>query len=206
MKYFCKLTVIVLVIIISICGCSNKSKNLYKYDNNISAAQFLPKNSISIYNELDTITVPFETSVSRIITIKQLKENFGLANIVRYNKGRYYSIDRLDETHYLLMLYNNIASDDELILVDGFVTSKLINKNAFNNVTIEKSKKYVFDIDCNSLDFGNCSYHRFSDSSVIRIEYTEDTNNNYFVSNIQELDNKNSVTYYLIDKDLELIT
>lgn len=203
MKSFYKFSIILLIMFL-MCGCSDKSKNLYEYNNDISAVQIHQKNSI-LYNELKTITLPFDISVSRIITIQQLKRNYELANTIRYNNGKYYSIDKLDEEHYLLMLYE-IKSDNELILVDGFITSKLINKDDFKKVSIGTSKEYVFEIDNNSFDFENYSYHRFSDSSVIRIKYVKDSNGHYLVNNIQELDSKNSVIYYLIDKDRKLIT
>ena len=185
-------------------ACSNDNSNMFKYDNKVSINEIATATFDTEYTS--TITLPFDTSFSRIITLDKLKE-MGLASVLRYNEGRYYSVDKIDENHFLFVLYE-IDDNNEirLMLTDGFIVSKLIDREEFSEIDIGTNKNDVMKIDENTYDFEDeYTYHRFSDGSVIKIKYEQDSSGEFIAKEIMEADKTQSVIYYLLDKDLEAI-
>ena len=205
MKYSKKILFLFFLLAIVFSACANNNSNMFKYDNKTSISEI---DAVS-FNEsyVATITLPFDTFFSRVITLDELKE-IGMASVLRYNEGHYYSVDKIDEDHFLFVLYEIDETDEtRLILTDGFIVSKLIDREEFSKVDIGTNKNDILNIDENTLEFADeQTYHRFSDGSVIRIKYEQNNSGEYIVKEILEADKTQSVIYYLLDKDLQTIS
>ncbi len=203
MKYM-KTLLFILSIVLLFSSCSNQRNFDCLYDNDISIDSIsdaqIPK------DDLEMINLPFEvqSSLSRVLSFNLLKDNWSIGSVLRYNNGKYYSIDKLDEDRLLLILYREM-DDADLMVIDGVVVSKLISKDDFSKIVVGISKSDVFSIDSNAVFEEKYSYHRLSDGTMFRITY-ENNKDELVVSSIDEMNTDNSVIQYLIDKDLKLIT
>ncbi len=194
-------------------GCSSQeNSNLdIKYNNFVSAKKSrkievgkIDKNLFAAY--------PRRGAWSVLVGFENLQKE-GVFDIVRYSKGRYYTVSRLSDGSFFFMLFeeNGIGDQKQLLLTDGFRAKDLLDKDDFDVIKVGTTKEEVLKLDPYSEDSESSSddsftIHRFTDRSVIQVEYQLDENNNPIVSEIWEDNTENSVLSYLIPKDLALIS
>lgn len=209
-KLFCIWNLFCILCVFPGCSTQERSNMDIQYNNFVSA-----RNSRQI--EVDKIDKSLfmaysaRGSLSILVGFENLK-NEGVFDIVRYSKGRYYTVSRLSDGSFFFMLFQENGSDQKhLILTDGFRTKELLDKEDFDVIKVGMTKEEVLKLDPYSEDSGHSfddssTVHRFTDRSVIQVEYQLDENNNPIVSMIWEDHTENSVLSYLIPKDLALIS
>ena len=199
-KIYQKLIILFLLLFlpVSITGCAKDIKQ--PYDNQTDIAT-LTEHKLS--DKIKSLNIPYQIrqGLSVIWDIEELKSD-GLAQIVRFNKGRYYSITRVENGEYLFLLY--IKNNEQYVVVDGFLVSTLADKAFFEKITKGMSKDEIVKNDPSSYVDKNCSIHRFKDNSILEIKYTLE-DDEYIVSEFQFLENQLSVLEYLLPEDLEKI-
>lgn len=190
-------------------GCSSKKNNnvVIEYNNSTSVEESTPINADIIEEALYLpYTMRYSMSFHEEFEYVQDKEIFG---IIRYSKGKYYTVSKLSDGSFFFMLFSKIktyTNANNLILSDGFRVKKLIDKEMFKEIQKGTNKNKVLELDPLSYDKETYTIHRFSDKSVIMVRYQEDQNNNLVVKEIVEMDTKNSVLSYLIPQDFALIS
>ena len=196
-----KKTLICLLVLAVVFSACNKQNN--EYNNNIELSNIITVNinNKKVQSMLNTINKPYEVSFSRVAYLSSLKE-IGLGTIIRYNKNHFYSVDKLSDGKYVFLLLSPI--DNDYVVNDGIIVSKLIERASFVDVKKGTKKSTIIGLDNNSVDFGQTSYHRFSDDSMIKIEYINN-GSEYIANSIIELDNNMSVVHYLLIKDLQCV-
>ncbi|NLB40821.1 MAG: hypothetical protein GX815_00900 [Clostridiales bacterium] len=207
--FFC---CIIFAFIICIPGCNKEPKdsdddmtNLKTpYDNQIDIDS-LQEKEISDINVVLTYPNRIRGAMSVTWDIEHV-QSVGLAQIVRYNNGRYYSVDRFTDGRYLFIVYE--AKENQSYSMDGFLCSTLADRSQFV-VTNGMNREDVIKGDLSSFYVeaeGAASYHRFSDKSIMVVEYTGD-NGKYVVSDFAYLSDEYyiNVLDYLLPHDLEKI-
>ncbi len=212
--------IIILLFFLFLCSC-NKGTKQKNYDNlniEILNEQDFQEMSLLYNNKVDIdvlkeqklsdlviqLNLPYceQMTLSKIYDIDMLISK-KLVGVLRYNNGAYYSINRIEFGKYLFLLYE--ISDNIASVIDGFLVSTLPDKDFFNKITIGMRKEEILSHDSSACTiFEDCSYHRFQDKSILKIEY-ELVDNLYIVSNFQFLEEQESVLNYLLWKDLEKI-
>lgn len=142
----------------------------------------------------------------------------GVATLVRYNKGRYYSVTcvsapQTQPRQYLFLLYERNEYEegvDRYYVADGFLVSKLPDKPFFETITPGMSRLDILENDplayTSSSSLGRLfhSYHRFEDKSILQITY-EAGDLDYYVTESEFLENQLSVLDYLLPQDFDEI-
>lgn len=183
---------------IGITGCVKDIKQ--PYDNQTDIAT-LTEHELS--DKIKSLNIPYQIrqGLSVVWDIEELKSD-GLAQIVRFNKGKYYSVDRVKNGKYLFLLYTK--NNEQYVVVDGFLVSKLADKAFFEKITKGMRQDEIVKNDPSSYVDEDCSIHRFKDNSILEIKYTLE-DDEYIVSEFQFLENQLSVLEYLLPEDLEKI-
>lgn len=193
-------------ILIGLMGCS-KEVNISKevsisYDNE-SDITTLRERELS--DVIEALNLPYEmrTALSVVYDLEDLKSD-GIVDIVRYNKDKdmFYSVTHVEGGRYLLLLYEPHKKGYHV--VDGFLVSTLANKASFENISKGMKREEIIKNDPSACVFENRSYHRFSDKSILRIDYTLE-DGQYIVSDFQYLEDQVFVLDYLLPKDSEII-
>ncbi len=186
-------------LLIGLMGCRKETK--LQYDNK-SDITTLKEQELS--TDIEELNLPYEvrTALSVVYKINTLKSD-GIVDLVRYNKDKFYSVTLVEDNKYLFLLYEE--NNEEYHVVDGFLTSTLVDKKIFENISVGMRLEDIIEKDPSSCVFENYSYHRFSDKSMLRIEYVLEDNHD-IVSEFYFLENpEGSVLDYLLPEDLEKI-
>lgn len=211
-----------LFLFIILTGCKKEAESSYdnKPDTDISEEQELSDTKIKYDNESDiselkeqelsdlikNLSLPYcvRKSLSAVYTMETLKPE-GIGEIVRCNKGKYYSVTRIEGGRYLFLLYYGTDIEDHF-LIDGFLASGFADKSFFENISKGMKQKEILDQDPSAciVQDGERSYHRFSDKSILEITYTR-KNKQYIVSGFEFLEDQLSVLDYLLPEDFEKI-
>lgn len=212
-KLFCIWILLCILCVFSGCSIQERSDLDIKYNNFVSAQNSrqievdkIHKALFSSYSTRECMSILHGTGFEEV----QKEEIF---DIVRYSKGRYYTVSRLSDGDYFFMLFEEDLIDDQkqLFLIDGFRVKELLDKEDFDVIQVGTAKEEVLKLDPYSGDREHSSdisstIHRFSDKSVLHVAYQLDENNNPIVAEIWEDHTENSVLSYLIPKDLALIS
>jgi hypothetical protein len=203
---------IVFAFITCIPGCNKEPKDSdddmttlkVPYDNQIDIDS-LQEKEISDINVVLTYPNRIRGAMSVTWDIEHV-QSAGLAQIVRYNNGRYYSVDRFADGRYLFIVYE--VKENQSYSMDGFLCSTLVDRSQFV-VTNGMKREDVIKNDPSSFYLeaeGAATYHRFSDKSIMVVEYAE-VNGKYVVSDFAYLSDEYyiNVLEYLLPQDLEKI-
>ncbi len=215
-----KIAIVITLLFFFLCSC-NKGIKQKNYDNlniEILNEQDFQEMPLLYNNKVDIddlkeqklsdlvmqLNLPYweQMTLSKIYDIDMLISK-KLVGVLRYNHGVYYSIARIKYDKYLFLLYE--INDNITSVIDGFLVSTLPDKDFFNETIIGMRKEEILSHDPSACTiFEDCSYHRFQDKSILKIEY-ELIDNLYIVSNFQFLEDQESMLDYLLWKDLEKI-
>lgn len=212
-KLFCIWILFCILCVFPGCSTQEKSNLDIKYNNFVSARNSrqievgkIDKGLFLPYSTRECLSILHGPGFEEV----QKKEVF---DIVRYSKGRYYTVSRLSDGDFFFMLFEEDLIDDQkqLFLIDGFRVKELLDKDDFDVIKVGTTKEEVLKLDPYSEDSEHSSdisstVHRFSDKSVLYVRYQLDKNNNPIVAEIWEDHTENSVLSYLIPKDLALIS
>ncbi len=185
---------------VSITGCEKDIEQPYDYDNQTDIAT-LTEHKLS--DEIEWLKIPYQIrqGFSYARDIEELTSD-GLAQIVRFNKDRYYSVTRVENGKYLFLLYTK--NIQEYLVADGFLVSTFADKAFFDNITKGMRQDEIIENDPSAYVSEDYSSHRFKDGSILEIRYVLE-DGIYIVSEFQYLENQLSVLDYLLPKDLEKI-
>lgn len=183
------------------------------YDNEIDAADAEAQSLTEKIRGNLAAPGSFLGSLSTCYGIEGLKSE-GIVQIVRFNDGRYYSVTPVEGGRYLFLLYSdgeNLCNDESFYVVDGYLTSGFADRDEFEDVEPGMSREEILLKDPNAYVSENFSYHRFSDKSVLEIEYDADKNIVldsfcYYPEDHKGEPYMESVVDYLLPQDLALIS
>lgn len=195
-----------LFLIIGMIGCGKETNLQYdnktnlQYDNKTDIAA-LKEQELS--PEIERLNRPYEirAALSVVYDMETLKSD-GIAEIVRFNQDKFYSVTHVEDGKYLFLLYEE--QNEDYYVIDGFLVSTLADKTFFENISKGMKREEILKNDPSSCIFENCSYHRFSDKSMLKIEYTLE-DDQYIVSEFQFIKNPVSVLDYLLPEDFDKI-
>lgn len=170
------------------------------YDNQTDIATLTEH---KLFDEIKSLNIPYRIrqGLSVIWELEELKSS-GLVQIVRFNKGKYYSVTRVENGKYLFLLYTK--NKEQYIVADGYLVSKLADKAFFENIAKRMRQDDIIKNDPSSYVHEGLSIHRFKDNSILEIRYTLE-DGVYIVSEFQYLENQLTVLDYLLPEDLEKI-
>lgn len=204
-----RITILCIILVLLVVGCG-KEEVTFKYDN---------KKKVDLLKEIELSEVserlyqPWQVQgFFSLYWTRELLLNSGIGTTLRYNQGRYYSIDPLSDKRYLMILYDEMSHrplDDKktLYMVDSYIVSTLVDRATFEEaVQIGTKMEEVRLADENGV-FGDClSYHRFRDKSMLAIHYTinEDTLSKE-VDQIMECEVDKSVLTYMLPDDFAVL-
>lgn len=197
--YIC-ISLTIVVLLFTMAGCDEPdSKVPYNNKMNVSDVQ-----AQEITDEIERLAYPNHVSMSLSFVkyIDDLKES-GIVNIVRFNKGRYYSVTPCADNKYLFLLYNE--SSEQIYVIDGFLVSVLADKDDFKDIFVGQDRDEILKKDPSSFVLEDYSYHRFSDKSVLCVKYELNDENRYVVSEYEYIEMSDSVLDYLLKQDLQKI-
>lgn len=193
-----------LCVAIGIVGCGqqklSKQKNTLQYDNKKDISTLIEH---KLTEEINRLNCPNEIrmGMSVVDDLESLKA-IGIIGIVRYNKGKYYSVTKVEGDKYLFLLYEE--DGENYYVIDGCLVSKLADKSMYKNIEIGMQRKYIIEKDRLCFIFADYSYHRLNDKSIIKIRYTKEASQ-YVISEISYLEKTISVLDYLTEEDLSKI-
>lgn len=184
---------------VNITGCNKEIKQ--PYDNQTDIAT-LTEHKLSA--GIKSLNVPYQIrqGMSVVWDIEKLKSD-GLAQIIRFNKDKYYSVTRVKNGKYLFLLYEK--NMEQYIVVDGFLVSTFADKAFFETITKRMRQDDIVENDPSAYVDEDLSIHRFKDNSILEIKYVLD-DGVYIVSEFQYLENQLSVLDYLLPDDLEKVS
>lgn len=209
---FCALMCLIITMVISalfFSACHNRQETLHNNHVNMADLVCVDEQNADVQNIIRYVNLPYgtEKTFSRVIYLSSLKKA-GLAGAVRYNRERYYTVDKLSDGRYMFLLLslngNDLPTEDNLMVEDGCIVSDLMPREVFKTVQIGMRKEEILALDKNAEVGENCSSHRFSDGSVVAIRY-ETMDNQEVVVEMTETDNTDSVFSCLLAKDLKEI-
>ena len=156
--------------------------------------------------QLQNLALPQAEQMVKSVTYRMdTLRSEGVVQIVRFNKGRYYSVTPMTDGRYLFLLYSDQDMETPYV-VDGYLGSPFPDKDDFKAIAVGMSRDDMIARDPSACVVGErSSYHRFSDKSILCIEYEADGENGYVVSAFGYLKEKDSVLYYLLPQDFDLI-
>ena len=188
-------------------GCSSVEKGI-TYDNRTNIRDV---KKVELTEKIEQLSVPSEIGsfMSVCYRIEDLKSE-GIVDIVRFNKGRFYSVTPVEDDRYLFLLYTD---DDSHCVVDGYLASGFADKEYFKDIKIGTERDKILKKDKNAYVSDNRSYHRFSDGTIMVISYSKKEDGRYTVSDYysysadESKDDlyRESVVNYLLPEDLELL-
>ncbi|MGF7144656.1 hypothetical protein HNQ56_003088 [Anaerotaenia torta] len=191
---------VLLFLFLGITACKKEEKLLYDNRSDISAIR-----EQEFSSKIQSLNIPYgeRMLMSVVYDLESLKSD-GLIDIVRYNKEKdmFYSVSHMEGGQYLFLLYEEFKGSYHMI--DGFLVSTLADKALFENISRGMKQEEIIKDDPSSCIYLNHSYHRFSDKSMLRVDYTVE-NTHYIVSDFEFIENTISVLDYLLPKDLEQI-
>ena len=117
------------------------------------------------------------------LTMYDVKET-GIAESIKFNNGKYYSVTNVNGDKYLFLLYDENAGDYNV--VDGCLVSKLADKALLKKVKVGMNREEIIKKDSSAFIFSDYSYHRLNDKSILKIRYTKNETQ-YIVSEISYL-------------------
>lgn len=178
----------------------SQQKGTLEYDNSVDIST-LKEHKFS--DEINRLNCPNEIrkGMSVVDDIDSLKEN-GIAESIKFNNGKYYSVTNVNGDKYLFLLYDENAGDYNV--ADGCLVSKLADKALFKKVKVGMNREDIIKKDSSAFIFSDYSYHRLNDKSILKIRYTKNETQ-YIVSEIFYLDQPISVLDYLTEEDLSKI-
>ena len=103
--------------------------------------------------------------------------------------------------------------NDDHCVIDGYLAAGFSDKEDFKDLQAGEDRDEILSNDANAYVAGNTSYHRFSDKTVLVIEYEEATADKYIVSDFYSYNSadykddpyRESVIDYLLPNDLKLL-
>ena len=202
-KVFFGLWAMLALLLLALAGCHSYMPADGSYDKAAVAGVEKQELTQQIWN----LALPQEELMTRSITYRMdtLKSE-GVVQIVRFNQDRYYSVTPMVNGEYLFLLYSNGEMEDPYV-VDGYLVSSFPDKDDFKNISVGMSRDDIVAKAPSAYVSGNSrSFHRFSDKSILCIEYEATESNRYVVSAYDYLKKKDSVVYYLLPQDFDLIT
>lgn len=131
--------------------------------------------------------------------INELKKN-KVIDVIKYNKGKYYSVTKVEGKQYLFLLYDN----ENYNMIDGCLISKRADKALFKDIKVGMSKTEIKNKDSSMLEYFDYSYHHMDDKSLLEIKYKRKDGQDV-ISEFSYLDAPISVIDYLTKEDLEKI-
>lgn len=181
------------------------SKNVeLEYDNKTDITTL--KENESTIDVMLSSNIPYDvlSMFSTAFYLDDLKKE-GIVDVLRYNKGKYYSVTKIKDKGYLFLLYEK--NNHGYLVVDSLLVSKLLDKKVLSNVKEGTLRTEVEALDQTAYFMDNSySAHRLSDKSKIDMTYRL-VNDQYVVSEIEkEENNDKSVLYYLLEKDFKVIS
>lgn len=181
----------------------NKTIEL-EYDNKTDITTL--KENESTIDAMLSSNIPYDVlgMFSTAFYLDDLKEE-GIVDVLRYNKGKYYSVTKIKDRSYLFLLYDK--NNNGYRVVDSLLVSTLLDKKVLSNVKEGTLLTEVEALDETAyLMEKSYSTHRLSDKSKMYITYRLE-NHEYVVSEIEkENNNDKSVLYYLLEKDFKVIS
>ncbi|KIR03262.1 hypothetical protein P261_02077 [Lachnospiraceae bacterium TWA4] len=158
-------------------------------------------------SDTEWLTYPFYVNgmMSRVITLKDVKKK-GLATVIRHKNDYYYSVDKIKGGKYLFLLYGQIngqGNEDDYLLEDGYLYSGFPDKSYFESIKKGMKKVEILAKDPSAVflkDFTS-SFHRFSDQTILRVEY----NLRDEVTDYEFYTDEKSVLEYLSLEDWEVL-
>lgn len=202
LKSITALLAYILVVIVST-GCSSAQAEL-PYDNDAIATDLQEQ---KITQAVENIALPYFEHEMRSIqhSMDEIRRE-NLIGIVRYNKGRYYSVTPMEDGKFLFLLFNNEFST-EYNVSDGYLASSFADKHNFDHLKVGMPQENVLARDSTAWvdEFGVSSCHHFSDGSILLIDYELDASDKWVVSEYMYTREKESVVRYLIPGDKKLL-
>ena len=196
-----------IILLLATAGCSS-SQNYITYDN---GADITDIKAMELTEQIETLAFPSEmrAGMSACHNIDDLRTE-NIVEIVRFNNGRYYSVTPVENGQYLFLLY---ADNDDHCVIDGYLAAGFSDKEDFKDLQAGEDRDEILSNDANAYVAGNTSYHRFSDKTVLVIEYEEETADKYIVSDFYSYNSadykddpyRESVIDYLLPNDLKLL-
>lgn len=155
------------------------------------ADSFLPKNYLLMHSYLPSID--------------SIKESIGL-ECLRDNNGFSYSVHKFineeKKTVYCFISYNNEVVKDFWFVskIPSKLRFKMLMKNIndLDDVKNIDSATFLYDFET------PCSFHRFKDGSMVKINYNKD-GNKYIISSFEWMEDPSHIVENLLPIDLELI-
>ena len=192
------------LLLLVLAGCHSYTPPDGSYDNRADVAD-MEKQELT--HQIQNLALPQEEQMTRSITYRmETLKSEGIVQLVRFNKGRYYSVTPMDNGGYLFLLYSDREMADPYV-VDGYLVSSFPDKDDFQNISVGMNRDEIVAKDPSAYVSGNNrSFHRFSDRSILSIEYEATEDNRYVVSAYGYLQENDSVVYYLLPQDFDLIT
>lgn len=195
------------ILLLATAGCSS-SQNYITYDN---GADITDIKAMELTEQIETPAFPSEMRAGMSVchNIDDLRTE-NIVEIVRFNNGRYYSVTPVENGQYLFLLY---ADNDDHCVIDGYLAAGFSDKEDFKDLQAGEDRDEILSNDANAYVAGNTSYHRFSDKTVLVIEYEEETADKYIVSDFYSYNSadykddpyRESVIDYLLPNDLKLL-
>lgn len=196
----------IIFILIGMASCNTnitacpKGQEKILYDNEIPIPSL--KVEKKILDEISNLALPYKIQGIKgvVYSLDQLQAD-GLISVVRFHpeKCRYYSVTPVEKGTYLLLLYSDYTESSSPYVIDGYLAAgSMPDKALFHNI-IGLTKEEVRELDVSSCFFGDYSYHRFSDGSVLEIKYCDNQ-----VSEYSYLNHPN-VLDYLLPQDQAVI-
>ena len=196
---------IVSALILAMCSC--------KYDNNNTTDSTFYGNNMDVKKvstvELDAhilhLSLPNTTqmSMSRVIYLEYLI-NEDIVKCIRLSDNNYYSVTPIqvdNSIEYLFLLYDT----DAYILVDGMLTTKLLDKDAFSEISTLTTFSEVRNIDKSSKIIDGYSYHHLDNRSVLRISYIQTDTSETLIEKYECFKTSKSILDYLLPQDIALV-
>ncbi|MCI8307100.1 MAG: hypothetical protein HFH14_03520 [Lachnospiraceae bacterium] len=140
-------------------------------------------------------------NMSVVYTIDTLI-NENVVGLVRYNKGKYYSVTKVENGGYLFLLYE--SNGETYYLADGMLVSTLVDTSLSADIEKGMSRDEIIEKDPSAYVGLDCSYHRLNDKSTLVVNYIEE-DGSYVVSETGFSSNPASVLHYLTDEDFDEI-
>lgn len=198
----------VVVLLATTTGCGSVEKGT-AYDNR---ADIEDVKKVELTEKIEQLSLPAEMSGAMSVchSIDEL-ESEGIVDIVRFNRGRFYSVTPVEDGRYLFLLYTD---DDSQCVADGYLASGFADKELFKDIKAGTEMDEILKKDENAYVSEGRSYHRFPDGTVMVISYSEDGEGRYAVSDYHSYSSdesgddpyRESVVSYLLPQDLELLT
>lgn len=189
-------------LIILLVGCNKEihstNESILDYNNDVDIAT-LKEHKLS--KEIERLNCPNVAIMgkSAVDNINELKKN-KVIDVIKYNKGKYYSVTKVEGKQYLFLLYDN----ENYNMIDGCLISKLADKSLFKDIKVGMSKTEIKNKDASMLEYSDYSYHHMNDKSLLEIKYKRKDGQD-IISEFSYLDEPISVIDYLTKEDLEKI-